>query len=59
MPYDNRERAVAGLRAQLRHMALTEGWTPEWSSLVLEGPTRTRSLHGAVWFEWTASVEAS
>ncbi len=58
LPYSDRERATAGLRGQLRPIALADGVAPEWATLVVEGPTKTVGRHGVVWFEWVGSVEA-
>lgn len=58
LPYDNLERATAGLRGQLRLMAAIDGATPDWSTLALEGPVETQGLHGRTWYEWAATVEA-
>ncbi len=58
LPYPDRDRATAGLRGQLRLMVLAGGTTPDWSTLIVEGPVETPGLHGRVWFEWSASVEA-
>ncbi|MGY1736337.1 hypothetical protein [Geodermatophilus sp. SYSU D00684] len=56
LPYDDRERATAGLRGQLRLMAFADGVTPDWSELTVEGPTEAVGRHDVVWFEWTATV---
>jgi hypothetical protein len=58
LPYNDRARAVAGLRGQLRLMVLAGGATPDWLTMSVEGPVEVAGLHGAVWFEWTATVEA-
>ena len=58
LPYAHRERAVAGLRGQLRVMAVAGGTTPDWTTLAVEGPTMAPSLRGRTWFEWAATVEA-
>jgi hypothetical protein len=54
--YNDRQRAAAGLRGQLRVMAATVGATADWSTLTVEGPVETHGLYGAVWFEWSATV---
>ncbi len=59
LPYNDRNRATAGLRGQLRLMATADGATLDWSTVAVEGPVTSTGLHGAMWFEWTASVEAS
>ncbi len=58
LPHNHRERAEAGLRGQLRLMAASDGAVPDWSTMIVEGPTEALGLHGAVWFEWVATVEA-
>jgi hypothetical protein len=57
-PYPHRERATAGLRGQLRLLTGGDGFLPDWSTLVVEGPSEAAGLHGRIWFEWTATVEA-
>jgi hypothetical protein len=32
---------------------------PDWSTLVVEGPTEIAGRHGRVWFTWTARVAAA
>ncbi|WP_347059659.1 hypothetical protein ABC795_04225 [Blastococcus sp. HT6-30] len=59
LPYDDRERATAGLRGQLRLMAVCDDATPDWTTLNVAGPTPSPGLHGRTWFEWSATVEAS
>jgi hypothetical protein len=56
LPFSNREQAVARLRDQLRVMALAGGGRPDWSSLVVEGPTEAPGPRGRTWFEWSATV---
>ncbi len=58
LPYYNHERAILGLRGQLRLMALANGAVPDWTTLCVNGPTKVPGLYGAVWFEWSATVEA-
>lgn len=59
LPYAHRDRAVAGLRRQLRLMALAAGATPDWTTLDVVGPREAIGLHGRSWFEWSASVEVA
>ncbi|MGY1829039.1 hypothetical protein ACI8AA_01275 [Geodermatophilus sp. SYSU D01180] len=60
LPYDNRERAAAGLRGQLRLKAVAAGATPDWATFAVTGPTTHPGRHrGQVWFEWWASVEVA
>ncbi|MGY1778759.1 hypothetical protein [Geodermatophilus sp. SYSU D01036] len=56
LPYDDRERATAGLRGHLRLMTAANGAVPDWSTLQVDGPTEAVDRHGATWFEWTATV---
>ncbi|MCU1668981.1 MAG: uncharacterized protein JWP40_1908 [Blastococcus sp.] len=57
LPYDDRERAAAGLRGQLCIMAIAGRATPDWSTLEIAGPTEMPGLHGGIsWFEWHGSV---
>ncbi len=58
LPYSDRGRAVAGLRGQLRLTAIADGMTPDWSTMSVEGPVEGKGLHGAIWYEWSATVEA-
>jgi hypothetical protein len=60
-PYVGRERAAAGLRGELRLMALALafGATPDWTTLAVEGPVEALGLHGRTWYEWTATVESA
>ncbi len=59
LPYDDLVRATAGLRGQLRLMAIADGATPDWSTLALDGPGAAVGRHGVVWFEWSATVDAA
>ncbi len=58
LPYDDLVRATAGLRGQLRPMAIADGATPDWSTMVVQGPVEVTGLHGATWYKWTATGEA-
>ena len=57
-PYVDADHAATALREQLRLMALAGGGTPDWSTLLVEGPTEWTGLHGPTWFEWTATLSA-
>ena len=37
-------------------MALAGGGTPDWTTMVVQGPTEVVGLHGRTWFQWTATV---
>jgi hypothetical protein len=53
-----RDRATAGLRGQLRETVAGAGaGVPDWTTLVVEGPTEVEGHHRRVWFVWTAKVE--
>jgi hypothetical protein len=56
LPHDNREWATDGLRDQLRIMAGAAGATPDWTTLVVTGPTEMDGAPDPTRFEWTASV---
>jgi hypothetical protein len=56
LPHDNRKRATDGLRDQLRIMAGAAGATPDWTTLVVTGPTEMDEVPDPTRFEWTASV---
>ncbi len=59
LPYNDRERATAGLRGQLLLIAVAADAVPDWSTLTVEGPVEAVGLHGRTWYEWTATVTAS
>ncbi len=59
LPYVDRERATAGLRGQLRLMAMAAGSTPDWSTLTVSGPSEAPGARGRSWFQWTATVEVA
>ncbi len=58
-PYDNFERATAGLRAALRHQLLVGGirGLRVWDTFVVTGPTTTKDARGNIWFEWAGTVD--
>jgi hypothetical protein len=39
-------------------MALAEGATPDWSTMVVDGPIEAVGRHGVAWIEWAAIVKA-
>lgn len=60
LPYDNLERATAGLRGRLRLM-ITDYSTdadPDPDTLTISGPVKTKDARGNTWFQWTAVVQA-
>lgn len=58
LPFPNTDMAVSGLRGRLRMMAAENGAVPDWSTLLVTGPTERAGLHGVVWYEWRATVDA-
>ena len=59
-PYENLERATAGLRAALRHQLLATGirdmWA--WQTLVVTGPVECPDRRGNTRYEHRATVES-
>jgi hypothetical protein len=59
-PYSDRERAVAGLREELRQVAArASAGAPDWSSLVVGEPHEITDAHSRTWYVWLATVETS
>jgi hypothetical protein len=60
MPYEHRERATAGLRAELRQQLLRARLheTPMWDTFVVTGPHEFKDLRGRTWYEYRATVES-
>ena len=60
LPYDNLERATAGLRAALMQQLLAAGVreAPVWETFVVTGPIVFEDLRGRDWYEYRASVES-
>ena len=56
VPFDDRDRVIAGLRGQLRVMAAAAGADPDWSTLRVQGPVERGSDHDTGLSEWTATV---
>jgi len=53
----DRERAGAALREELRTFtAAASAGTPDWSSLVIEGPTVVSDYRGEALYVWVATV---
>lgn len=57
LPYLDHQRAVTGLRGPLAKLAAEHGATPDWSTLRVAGPDEVIGARGAVWYEWTATVD--
>jgi hypothetical protein len=57
-PYDNFERATAGLRAALRHQLLAAGirGLQAWDTFAVTGPTTATDARGNTLFEWVGTV---
>ena len=60
LPYENLERATAGLRGQLRLQLLDGGddGLPDWSTLQIAGPVTTTDARGRTWYEYAATVDS-
>jgi hypothetical protein len=56
LPNANRKQATAALRGQLRVIAAAVGRTPDWTTLLVDGPTEVPGWQGQSLFEWTATV---
>jgi hypothetical protein len=59
LPFPDAQRAVSGLRGQLRLLIANDGRTPDWETLRVTEPVEVIGQHGRVWYEWTATVAAS
>lgn len=57
LPYMDAERAVSGLRGELRKLAAAEGAAVDWSTLRVVGPDEVIGAHGVVWYEWCATAD--
>lgn len=57
LPYDDLNRATAGLRGQLHELAAAAGRVPDWSTLTVTGPIEATGAHGRTWYRFTATVE--
>lgn len=60
LPYDNRERAVAALRVELRRQLLAADVheMPNWQSFVVTGPRKFADLRGRAWYEYRATLSS-
>jgi hypothetical protein len=66
LPYQHRQGAAVGLRAELRHLVelgyllgrRAPDELPDWDTLVVTGPSEATDASGRVWFEYTATVHA-
>jgi hypothetical protein len=56
LPHEDRNRALDGLRGQLRIMAVAAGATPDWATLRVAGPDEVAGAQQRMRFEWHASV---
>ena len=59
LPYPHRERATAGLRAELRHCAADAGVLADWDTLEVTGPVETPDARGRAWYSYRATVTAA
>ena len=59
-PYENLERATAGLRAALRHQLLAAGIrdVQVWNTFDVTGPVECAYRLGRTWYEYRATVES-
>lgn len=60
LPYPHFDRAMAGLRAELRHQLLSAGVTgaPDWSTLTVTGPEEFTDANGHLWFGYWATLDS-
>jgi hypothetical protein len=56
LPHDDRDRATATLREQLRVVVTAVCATPDWTTLTVTGPECVPGSDDNARFEWTASV---
>lgn len=61
LPYPYLERAAAGLRAELRHLLLDDGFKdpPDSPRAAGDGPVEFTDDNGRTWFAYRATVERS
>jgi hypothetical protein len=57
LPCIDHERAIAGLRADLRKLAADQGAPIDWSTLRVGGPDEVTGADGVVCYEWTGTVD--
>lgn len=57
LPYGSADRAVAGLRGQLRLLAANDNTVPDSTTLRVIGPDEVVGGHGVVWYEWHGAVD--
>lgn len=56
LPYPHyRDRAVAGLRAQLRHR-MPRGEVANWNTFTVTGPVETADARVHIWYAWRAEL---
>jgi hypothetical protein len=60
LPYENVDRATAGLRAGLwRQLIRTDvHQMPRWDTFAVTGPVEFTDLRGRTWFEYRAIVDS-
>jgi hypothetical protein len=56
LPYGNRSRAVAGLRARLQLQLQEHGMTADWTTFEVTGPTQVLDGRGRPWIQYSAVV---
>ncbi|WP_091112596.1 hypothetical protein [Geodermatophilus dictyosporus] len=57
LPFNQPGRAAAGLRAQLRLLAIDRGLRPDWSTFTVTALDPTVDARGRAWFAWSAAVD--
>jgi hypothetical protein len=59
LPYEDPRSAVAGLRAELRHLVASgeQPGTPDWRTFAVSGPERSTDARGRVWYAYTATLQ--
>lgn len=60
LPFEHRERATFGLRAELRRQLLAADVrvTPRWETFAVCGPHKFKDLRDHTWYEYRGSVES-
>jgi hypothetical protein len=61
LPYEDPRSAVAGLRAELRHLVASgeQPGTPDWRTFAVSGPERSTDARGRVWYAYTATLQGA
>jgi hypothetical protein len=61
LPYEDPRSAVAGLRAELRHLVASgvQPGRPDWRTFAVTGPERTTDARGRVWYSYSAVLQGA